>query len=399
MLPWKLIPRYHPQVRIFDILASLLASPRDVVMPEGLIPASEGDNAFYFNSGTTALVVALRSLKLPPGSGVGVPTYCCVTVFEAVAAVGHRCVFLDIRADDFQLDMDSLREKRPEISAMILVHTFGCPADFEAVHAIFGNCPIIEDCAHALGSGDSHGVPLGMRAVASVFSFNLNKPVSAGAGGLLRINYVRLIPEVRAIVESLARPLGRPSWRKIASRLLSSVAYRKPWYGLMAWMKLLRLRRSGALEGKVDLGRMNLFDRALLRRRFENAPQQFAIQRSLAAKYAKACESWIPPRQFSAVGQNGNGYLWPMMAQNAAEKEKAMDFFHARGVDAFLLWPECLQTAGRFGYVKGTCPNLEQNLERLFFLPLYAELNEKDSMTIMSAIREWIRLQHQDGRQ
>ena len=62
------------------------------------------------------------------------------------------------------------------------MHTFGAPADIEALarHGI----PVIEDCAHALGPRAS-GTPFGARGALSIGSFHATKLVGAGEGGII----------------------------------------------------------------------------------------------------------------------------------------------------------------------------------------------------------------------
>ena len=130
------------------------------------------------------------------------PIYNCVTVFEAVRMVGLRCVFIDIDPATFGFDLDDLARRRDEVSAAILVHTFGYPGDFDAVSGILPGRPIIEDCSHALGSRYDGG-QVGFRGVASVFSFNFQKPISAGGGGWLVVNDPALLAPVGRQIEAM----------------------------------------------------------------------------------------------------------------------------------------------------------------------------------------------------
>src|SRR5258708_9134559 len=91
-------------------------------------------------------------------------------------------VFLDSDPVTFGLSLPNLRKNIDRIDSLILIHTFGYPADFGGVAAIMRHKPVLEDCAHALGS-TYRGCPLGSLGDGSFFTFLFSKPVNAGGGG------------------------------------------------------------------------------------------------------------------------------------------------------------------------------------------------------------------------
>ncbi|MCY2927226.1 MAG: DegT/DnrJ/EryC1/StrS family aminotransferase, partial [Planctomycetota bacterium] len=369
-----MIPRYHPQIGLADALrrgrgnegfsTELWAQGRNL---------REGENLFFLNGATAALATAIRALGLPGGSGVGVSAYACVTVFEAIAAAGMKCVFVDVDATTLGPDLASLRQREPEMHALVLIHLFGLPADVPAVQAILGGKPIIEDCSHAMGSGEGNG-PVGFGGAAGAFSFNFHKPVSAGGGGLL---VVRDDLSARAKELIAAMPVAPDGLKRRAAKAVMSLCFR-PWvYGLLARSGKLDLRRDGALSGEVVLERMSPGDRAVAAERIRRAATRFERQRDWARQLGELTGPIHPACACLQRGDQWNGYLWPMLLASHERREESLDFFHARGVDAFVLWPESLRTAARFGYTTGQCPTLENALPRLLLLPCYAELTAR----------------------
>ncbi|MGA2265683.1 MAG: DegT/DnrJ/EryC1/StrS family aminotransferase [Phycisphaerae bacterium] len=387
LYPWQRIPRYHPQLGPWNILRASGRQPRGAhILAGGGCTAKEGENLFPLSNGTAALVVALRAMRLPAGSGVAVPIYNCVTVFEAVRLAGLRCVFIDNDPDTFGYDLDSLARRSKEVSAAILVHTFGYAGDCDAVSRLLPGRPIIEDCAHALGSRRG-GVPLGFRGVAAAFSFNFHKPVSTGGGGWLIVNNPALLPAVRQQVEAMGSPPPRPPAGVLRRRMIKAALYRRPWYGLLLGCGILQPDREGVLRD-VYVGRMSVLEHVLIEEGLVGLEDRGRRCRDWARRLTDAAGPLAPACHFVAAGQDWNGYLWPVVLSSAARREEAMNFLRGRGVDAFLLWLECLQTAAQYGYRPGDCPRLEDALPRMMMVPCYAELTDGQQEYILQAVKE-----------
>ena len=178
-----LIPRFNIDYGMKDFIHSLanLKTEADTTqLTELFCNSSIG----FTNSGRTSLYVILKALNLPANSKVGVPLYCCPSVFDAIVQAGHKPLFLDIDPENYTLSPEHLEEKIDEIEAVIAIHTFGRPADLDKIQKIAGEKPIIEDCAHALLS-KYKGKLAGTIATAGFFSFRTGKYISAGEGGMV----------------------------------------------------------------------------------------------------------------------------------------------------------------------------------------------------------------------
>ncbi len=142
--------------------------------------------AVLVNSGTAALSVAVAAADIGPGDEVLMPGYFWVACASAVVRAGAipRLVEID---DTFTMDpIDLERKISPRTKAVLLVHMSGACGDVEQITNICKNHKVllIEDTAQANGAS-FHGRPLGSFGQLATFSFQYNKNVTAGEGGLV----------------------------------------------------------------------------------------------------------------------------------------------------------------------------------------------------------------------
>ena len=155
-------------------------------------------------NGTAALHLALVGLGIGPGDEVIVPGISFIATANAVFHAGAVPHFVDVEAGHLSMDAAKLRRYLrdicgPEesggcrnrhtgrrIAAMIPVHVFGHVAHMPAlmdVAAEFG-LTVLEDAAEALGS-TRYGKSAGSFGECGIFSFNGNKIITCGGGGMI----------------------------------------------------------------------------------------------------------------------------------------------------------------------------------------------------------------------
>ncbi len=147
-------------------------------------------HALAVNSGTSALKCALHAVGVGPGDEVLVPSFSYVATADVVLSLGARPVFVEID-ESMTLDPNDLRRKlsagtgvKPR--AICVVHLFGVAADMDPILAIAREhgIPVIEDCAQSCGAM-YRGNTVGHLGAMGIFSFQLNKVMTAGEGGAL----------------------------------------------------------------------------------------------------------------------------------------------------------------------------------------------------------------------
>ncbi|PUA27479.1 MAG: aminotransferase DegT [Cellvibrio sp. 79] len=135
-------------------------------------------------NGTSALHTAISSLGIGSGDEVICPSYTFIATAFAVMQAGALPVFADVD-NTHTLDPSSILKKiGHKTKAIIVVHTFGIPADMDVIMKIAKdhNLLVIEDCAQALGA-EYNGKKLGTIGHAGCFSFCQSKHFTTGGEG------------------------------------------------------------------------------------------------------------------------------------------------------------------------------------------------------------------------
>lgn len=143
-----------------------------------------GRHAIAVNSGTSALHLALRALKVTEGSEIIIPSYVCSALLNAVHYVGAKPVFADIDLDDLNISpADTRRKITGKTRAIIVPHMFGLPAKIQEIMKL--GIPVIEDCAQSIGA-KAGGKLTGTFGDIAIFSFFSTKVItSCGEGGMV----------------------------------------------------------------------------------------------------------------------------------------------------------------------------------------------------------------------
>jgi perosamine synthetase len=151
-------------------------------------------HAVAVSSGTAGLHLALLTLGIGEEDEVIVPSFAFIAVANAVLQVRATPVFAEIDAITLNLDPVSVEQAiTPRTRAILVVHTFGVPAEMIALRAIAvrHNLVIIEDACEAVGAElntQSNVKRVGTFGDLSVFGFYPNKQLTTGEGGAVLAN-------------------------------------------------------------------------------------------------------------------------------------------------------------------------------------------------------------------
>jgi dTDP-4-amino-4,6-dideoxygalactose transaminase len=186
----------------------VVASGHFILGPE--VEAFEREVAAYLgrkhavgvNSGTDALVLALRALGVGPGDEVVTSAFTFFATAECVSAVGAHPVFVDVDPESYNLRADlAVRALTSRTKAIIPVHLFGHAADMDALLEVSRTrgVPLVEDVAQAFG-GSWRGQRLGSFGTVAAFSFFPSKNLGClGDGGLVATDDDEIAESVRML--------------------------------------------------------------------------------------------------------------------------------------------------------------------------------------------------------
>ena len=163
---------------------------------------------FSFNSGRTALYVALETLDLKPGEEVIVPAYTCAIVFEVILRLGLKPILVDVNPKTYNIDHRLISEALSSKTRVIIpIHLFGRPCEMDQILEIAEkhNLYTIEDAAQALGA-EYKKTKVGTFGDLAFFSFGPGKSITSGEGGAVAVNNEELEEKVMNFQAKLADP-------------------------------------------------------------------------------------------------------------------------------------------------------------------------------------------------
>src|SRR4051794_5109981 len=369
---WHSIPRFVLPYTAGDFMAALEAIVEGPPLPETF--ALLGDSPkFWTRSGRQALRLLLAALELPPASGVALPLFTDPSLVRAIAAAGHRPVFIDVDPRFLTMDPYSLRRANGSYSAVVAVHLFGQLADMPAILEVAGGAPVIEDTAHAPLSR-LQGRMAGRFGVACFYSFASTKYWPAGGGGLAMVHRPDLARKLGDTIRSLSPPSRARELHGLLLQGAKSVVFHRRLYGLFGRPMRRWAEQWALLEPCLDLEAIPRSCAAAACRQALRFPPRVERQRANSLRLLAQLgdvENVVLPHE--RPGARYNYHLFPVLLRNRAERTAVMDGMWAKFVDTSMIYSGVVQECRRLGYLGG-CPVAESVAERLITLPNYAAL-------------------------
>ncbi|MFT7493381.1 MAG: dTDP-4-amino-4,6-dideoxygalactose transaminase [Alteromonas macleodii] len=183
------------------------AGPNLNAFEAALRTASGRAHTLALNSGTAALHLALRVLRVSAGDLVYVSDLTFAATLQPILYENACPVLIDSEPKNWNMSPDAL-ERRLERDAangclpkaVIVVHLYGQSADMDAILALterYG-VPVIEDAAESIGACYGNR-PSGSHGLLSAYSFNGNKIITTSGGGALVSDREDLIEQARML--------------------------------------------------------------------------------------------------------------------------------------------------------------------------------------------------------
>lgn len=200
----------------------ITTGPRTKLLEEKITQYCGNKKSLCLNSATAGLELMLRWFGVKEGDEVIVPAYTYCASANVVVHCGAKVVFVDVSADDFNIDIEKIKAALTERTKVIIPVDFaGWPCDYDALNALvrqdsvralfkpqnevqkqLGRIMILADAAHSFGASYK-GKTSGALCDVSVFSFHAVKNLTTAEGGAVALNFEELDND--AIYQTLNR--------------------------------------------------------------------------------------------------------------------------------------------------------------------------------------------------
>ena len=339
-----------------------IAGPEVATLENELAAFAGCSHAVSCSSGTDALVMMMMAEGIGPGDAVFVPGFTFTATAEVPLLLGAHPVFVDVDADDFNIDPVSLqveidRTKREgKLRPRVILGTdlFGLPCDYDALNAIANRegMLVLSDGAQSFG-GAVETRRVGTLCRATGTSFFPAKPLGCyGDGGAVLTNDDTLAETLRSI------------------------------------------RAHGKGKEKYDIVRIGLNARldtiqaAVLRVKLSKFSVELAAREKISQSYDQAFSNYLqtPSRQ------PGRSSAWAQYTIKLPPEKRDAIAAHLKneGIPTAVYYPRPmhLQTAYRqFGFEEGSLPICERLCTEVLSLPMHPFLDENSIERIASAIK------------
>ena len=315
------------------------------------------EHCVAFNTGTSALHVAMLLLGVGPGDEVISTPHTFVATSWAISYVQAKPVYVDIDEATFNLD-PRLIEKAitPRTKAIVPVHLYGHPFDLDGVLAVAQkhNLPVVEDACQAHGA-KYKGRTIGTFGAVSCYSFYPGKNLGAtGEGGALVTNNAEFARRARSLREH-----G------------SSVRYYHDEVGFNYRMEGIR----GAVLG-VKLPHLPAWTagRQRVARRYTELLQDTPLQLPTQAEWAES--------------------VWHLYVVRHPRRDALKKHLEANGVGCALHYPLPLHLQkcyASLGYQAGDFPVAEKAARECLSLPIYPELTDAQIQRVVAVIKDFFK--------
>jgi dTDP-4-amino-4,6-dideoxygalactose transaminase len=321
-------------------------------------------HAIGVSSGTDAILLALMALEIEAGDEVICPSFTFFATAGCVARVGATPVFVDSRADTFNVDVaDIARKITPRTKAIMPVHLFGQCADMDAILELARarGLRVIEDGAQAMGATYC-GRQAGAMGDFGTFSFFPSKNLGGfGDSGMLITNDDALVERATLLRNHGAKP-----------------KYYHQFIG-----------------GNF---RMDALQCALLRVKLPHYGTYTERRRANAAHYTEQLSklSGIGSKLILPMAQPGMGHIWnqyTLRVVGAGRRDALREFLSARKIGAEIYYPVPLHAQECFAYVgaaNADFPIANQLANEVLSIPIFPELKREQLDEVIAAIGDWL---------
>lgn len=367
---WDYLAEYETEREdILDAVRKVFASGR-LVLGESVRGFENGFAGYHglphcvgVDNGTNAVQLALESLGVGRGDEVITVSNTAAPTVVAIDAAGAVPVFVDIRAEDYLMDIDQVAAAiTPRTKVLLPVHLYGQCVDMEPLRRLAREhrLAIVEDCAQAHGARH-HGALAGTMGDVAAFSFYPTKVLGGyGDGG--------------AVLTGSAD----------TDRALRRLRY----YGME---EVYYVERTPGHNSRLDEVQAEI-----LRRKLTRLDAYVAGRRRVADRYAEGLADLCGPGGLTlpatAEGNEHVYYVYVVRHPRRDDIIRALKERYDIALNISYPWPvHTMRGFAHLGVEAGSLPVTERLAGEIFSLPMYPSLSEAVQDKVIDALHEVLR--------
>jgi perosamine synthetase len=329
------------------------------------------------SSGTAALHIALLATGIEPEDEVVTTALTFIASANAVTYMGAQPVFVDVDPVYLQLDPQKLesflvnecsvhdgslinKNTGRRVRAILPVHILGHPCDMDAIQALAKKFDllVIEDAAESIGA-TYKGQPVGTFSDVACFSFNGNKLISTGGGGMIATDNEQLA--------NRARYLSTQAKDDPVEYIHGEVGYNYRLTNVLA---------------AIGLAQLEMLDE------FVQTKREIARRYAEAFKHVDAILA-MPQAEWA----ESSYWLYTILLEDQASGPSARELLKsldARGIQTRPLWEPLDLSAAYVGSYSTEITVAHDAYRRALSIPCSVGLSEDDHQTVIDALVECV---------
>jgi dTDP-4-amino-4,6-dideoxygalactose transaminase len=308
-------------------------------------------------SGTDALMMVLMAKGIGPGDAIFCPSFTFAATAEVVALLGASPIFVDVCADDFNIDPESLKAALPVAEAagltprgIIAVDLFGQPADYRALQPLAdaNGLWILADAAQSFGASH-HNRRVGALGDFATTSFFPAKPLGCyGDGGAIFTND----DDFRDVLHSIrVHGQGRDKYENVRLGITG---------------------RLDTMQAAVLLQKMTIFD------------DEIAARNAVAERYAAG----LPKEMIVPTLLSGRSSVWAQYTVLLENRDAVQQRLQADGIPTMVYYMRPLHTQPpyqKYPQAPGGLAVTGSLSQKVLSLPMHPYLDAPTQERILSA--------------
>ncbi|MDD5043638.1 MAG: DegT/DnrJ/EryC1/StrS family aminotransferase [Patescibacteria group bacterium] len=317
--------------------------------------------AVAVNSGTAALHAAMYAVGVGEGDEAITTPFTFVATANSILMQKAKVVFADISEEDFNIDINSIKEKISAKTKVIApVDLFGQIYNIEGLNRLAAErgIKIIEDACQAVGA-EYKGKRAGSFGTAGTFSFYATKNLMSGEGGMIVTDDAEVYEQAKRF-----RHHGQ------------SESTKYEYFDLGYNYRMTDLAAAIAL---VQLSKIERFNA----RRAENA--------EILGSGLADVEGLIVPKVKDDYKHVFHQFSVRITPEFKLSREELMDALKNKGIGTAVFYPKPLHLHPhfkKFGYQEGDFPVAEKISREILSLPVHPLLGREEMEYIIKSIRE-----------